>query len=111
MCLAGTMLPLFACAVADNADQDDSLSMVYAELVALLRDRRQEALLEPLKAAQEAWLLFRDRECDWTRWWEEGSLARLERASCPGELARNRTAKLRQNLEALREYEAWPPVE
>jgi uncharacterized protein YecT (DUF1311 family) len=102
MCLAGTMLPLFACAVADNADQDDSLSMVYAE---------QEALLEPLKAAQEAWLLFRDRECDWTRWWEEGSLARLERASCPGELARNRTAKLRQNLEALREYEAWPPVE
>ena len=100
---------LIACALAGNRDAEDSLTRTFAEVRALVEVRMQRAspseraeVLRDLATAQQAWEAFRRAECRWQDHWEEGTMFRIAWVACSGDMARARTATLRDVIDGIR---------
>jgi len=100
----GTQLELNACAAAELAEADKQLNHVYKAL--LKKEAQNTVLLQKLRAAQRAWLAFRDAELDATFACQDanpracwGSLFPMSYASYKAELTRERAKRLQRLLD------------
>lgn len=96
-----TQLQMMECADADYKSADAALNAAYREVMAELRkyDETQPGwdLSAALKAAQRAWLPFRDRQCDWeAAFVKGGTMEPLIRLSCLSEMTSRRTGEIRE---------------
>lgn len=100
---SGSQLEMTACAVDDFKQADSELNEVYKAV--LVKEGSNKAFAQKLRAAQRAWLAFRDAELDamyacdnenQASCW--GSMLPLCRSSYMAGLTRNRTHRLRELL-------------
>lgn len=93
---AATTAEALACATAEWRAADAELKRVYQEAVATLDEPRRERL----RAAQRAWIAYRDASADFEALlFEGGSLAPVIRASELADRTRQRVDELRRVLE------------
>jgi uncharacterized protein YecT (DUF1311 family) len=93
---AQTQSAINQCAMEEFKKADAELNKVFQQL--LLKTDRQEKL----KAAQRAWVAFRDAGCEYDASEAEGgSMEPLVRYSCYAEATKTRTNQLRAYLKAL----------
>ncbi|MCE0847986.1 lysozyme inhibitor LprI family protein [Buttiauxella sp. A2-C1_F] len=114
VCLLITGLLLSANALADSCDsatsqaglnecasneykkQDDSLNQTYKEAMKLATDTQKTQL----KAAQNAWIAFRDADCAFLTSGADGaSVAPMVHAQCMTDKTRERTELLKSTLQ------------
>lgn len=99
---AGTQLEMNACAADEFKQADRELNEAYAAL--LKKEGADRTFVKKLRAAQRAWIAFRDAEmeatyaCDPTQVPCWGSMLPMSMASYKAKLTRDRTARLRQLL-------------
>ncbi|MEQ8345196.1 MAG: lysozyme inhibitor LprI family protein [Sneathiellaceae bacterium] len=104
-----TNLAMQECADANYRAADAALNAAYGEVMGRLRQMDKEdgpdsGLADALKAAQRAWIPFRDGQCAWEAgFFTGGSIAPLIRLTCLTELTRARTGQLRQTLKTYGE--------
>jgi uncharacterized protein YecT (DUF1311 family) len=109
---AGTQQELTACAVEDFKQADRELNEVYS---ALIKESNHPAIVKKLRAAQRAWIAFRDAEmeatfaCDPAEAPCWGSMLPMSMAAYKAKLTRERTARLRQLLEQGRPADGSHP--
>ena len=101
---AGTQLELNACAADELNKADQKLNEVYAAL--LKKEAKNTAFVQKLRAAQRAWIAFRDAELDATYACQNsnarvcwGSMLPLRYLSYKAQLTRERTTRLQQFLD------------
>lgn len=95
----GVTVKLRACDVAELRRRDAALNQVYTELMRTLPPLRRERL----RAAERAWIGFRDAECAFRTTAEAGgSAAPLVAGGCHLELTASRIRDLRQALRVER---------
>lgn len=86
------------CAFEEYKKADAELNRVYQQLLPKLEAAHQEKL----KAAQRAWITFRDADCEYEAFaFEGGSMQPLIRYSCLETATKARTAQLRGFLKDL----------
>ena len=91
---AVTQFDMNRCADKDYQAADKVLNEIYKKALAA-----QEGDDEKLKAAQRAWIVFRDAECDFrTESDEGGSIQPMDRALCMAALTKERAKQLRDYL-------------
>lgn len=91
-----TQRELNECSAEDYADADAELTRIYDSLMAEASGDEEERL----RAAQRAWLPFRDAHCETkAALYEGGSIQPLIRASCLANVTRERTEHLRGYIE------------
>ena len=96
---AMTTLAMQECLTEQHQMLDQELNDVYRDLMGELPRARREKL----KAAQVAWLAFRDRAAEFQASASEGgSLSNLEYSVALVELTRDRVGQLRGHLEMVR---------
>ncbi len=79
---------------------DAELNRVYNRLVSLLGDN--EAQREKLKAAETAWLKYRDDNCEYeASFFDGGSMRPLILSSCFERMTKARTAELRGQIKEM----------
>jgi len=79
---------------------DAELNRVYNRLVSKLADN--ESQREKLKAAETAWLKYRDDNCEYeASFFDGGSMRPLILSSCFERMTKARTAELRGQIEEL----------
>ena len=100
---AGTQVELNACAADELNEADQKLNKVYAAL--LKKEAKNTAFIQKLRAAQRAWIAFRDAELDATYACQNsnarvcwGSLLPVRYTSYKAKLTCERTERLRQFL-------------
>ena len=100
---AGTQLELNACAFDDFKRADEALNETYAEL--MKKESKDPTFIRKLRAAQRAWIAFRDAEIDATYACNEanaricwGSMLPLSISAYKTKLTRERTARLQRIL-------------
>ncbi|MBE9179859.1 DUF1311 domain-containing protein [Oculatella sp. LEGE 06141] len=92
-----TQVEINICAQAGYEAADRQLNRVYQQLKNSLNSQEQEQLIE----AEEAWIEFRDSNCELeSSQFEGGSIQPTIRYGCLEEMTRNRTAELQQQLES-----------
>lgn len=74
----GVTFDMIDCMSAEHERQDARLNQAYKAVMAGLGDDRKDAL----RAAQRAWIQFRDANCDFHYDPQGGTLARVEANSC-----------------------------
>ncbi|NEP16196.1 MAG: DUF1311 domain-containing protein, partial [Leptolyngbya sp. SIO4C1] len=90
---AETQQAMNRCAQQNYRQSDDALNDLYQTVRADLSEAAEAKLIE----AEQAWLDFRDQNCDFERsQFEGGSLAPLIHASCLEQLTDERLAELQQ---------------
>lgn len=99
---AGTQLELNACAADDFRKADRELNEVYAAL--LKKEAGDRTFIKKLRAAQRAWLAFRDAELEATFACDPaevcwGSMLPMSMAFYKAKLTRDRAQRLREILE------------
>ncbi len=93
---ANTQTELNQCAAQAYQAADDELNAVYQTVVSRLEDN--SASLEKLRAAQRAWIGFRDAECAFESSAVEGGSAQpMVRNGCLETLTAERTEQLREH--------------
>jgi uncharacterized protein YecT (DUF1311 family) len=93
---ARTQLEMNECAIKEYKAADAELNRVYKEVIAALRPEMQEKL----RAAQRAWITYRDANCDCAAFeYTGGSIYPLMYYSCLRDMTITRTQKIRQLLE------------
>jgi uncharacterized protein YecT (DUF1311 family) len=96
---AHTQLDMSRCADAQYRKADAELNRVYQQLV-----RASGGSDAKLKAAQLAWLKFRDAECDYeASQYEGGSMKPMVYSFCLGGVTAARTNQLRDALKELQD--------
>ncbi len=92
--LAKTQLDINACAASDWAAADKELNETYRALLKRLTDGKDQ---QALKAAQLAWISFRDKDCTYQAGPEEdgGSARPMVYEGCVASLTRDRTKQLK----------------
>ncbi|MET0535285.1 MAG: lysozyme inhibitor LprI family protein [Steroidobacter sp.] len=100
---AGTQAQMNTCATNELAEADRQLNATYQSLLKKYAD--DAAFIQKLRAAQRAWVAFRDAELDATYWCMEpnpaacwGSLLPQRYASYKSKLTSERTERLRRLL-------------
>jgi uncharacterized protein YecT (DUF1311 family) len=84
-----------ACAEADAAAADTELNAAYKQLAAKAEGKEKDALRD----AQRAWIVFRDKECDFETIGEEGgSIRPMEISICIAERTKERSTELKHFL-------------
>lgn len=95
---ARTQLEMNECADREYRKADAELNRVYQELV-----RASGRTDARLKAAQLAWIKFRDAECDYkASFYEGGSMQPMTYSFCLADVTSERTKQLRESLKELR---------
>jgi uncharacterized protein YecT (DUF1311 family) len=80
---------------------DAELNRVYKRLVSKLAD--DEGQREKLKAAETAWLKYRDDNCEYeASFFDGGSMRPLILSSCFERMTKARTAELKEQFDELR---------
>ncbi|WP_156913390.1 lysozyme inhibitor LprI family protein [Mesorhizobium sp. WSM3224] len=93
---AKTQADLATCTANDAASADTALNAVYKALAG----RLAPADLERLRAAQRAWIPFRDKECAFrTQPYADGSIYSSLVGVCKAELTKARLAQLQHQLQ------------
>lgn len=96
---AQTQADMNYCAALDAQQADDKLNEVYQKLRAAITNETQE---KRLIAAQQAWIPFRDSDCEFSqRRYDGGSIMPLIYSSCIADRTRQRTKELEMYLEDL----------
>lgn len=98
-----TQADMNQCAGREAADADAELNMIYKEVVAHYEkmDRASETTegVKRLRAAQRAWIAFRDAQCELAGYEAlGGSMETLLVSRCEADLTKRRAAELRQML-------------
>ena len=95
---ARTQLEMNECADREYRKADAELNRVYQELV-----RASGGTDAKLKAAQLAWIKFRDAECNYKASFNEGgSMQPMTYSFCLADLTTGRTKQLRDSLKEVR---------
>ena len=95
---AQTQSAMNQCAIDEYKKADAELNRVYQQLLPKLEATHQEKL----KAAQRAWISFRDADCEYEAFaFEGGSMQPLIRYSCLEAATKTRTNQLRGFLKDL----------
>ena len=94
---AVTQFDLDACAGSDFEAADKDLNTTYRELLSRLPDSADQ---QALKAAQLAWIAFRDKDCEFEAGPVEGSgsIRPMVAGMCLADRTRTRTAQLKTFL-------------
>lgn len=88
------------CAAAKFKAADAELNRVYNRLASKLGE--DSAQRDRLKAAETAWLKYRDDNCDYeSSFYEGGSIRPLIHSSCLERMTKARTAELRGQIKEL----------
>jgi uncharacterized protein YecT (DUF1311 family) len=88
---AHTQSDMTACAVRERVSADSALNRAYQSLMPTLEPERRELL----RAAQRAWIVFRDTHCAFEESeFSGGSLAPMIESLCVARLTRERTREL-----------------
>lgn len=91
-----TQLEMNACAANEYQREDAKLNEYYKELAGKLGPSEKERL----KAAQRAWIKFRDLQCELeASRYEGGSIRPLVRSSCLAQVTKQRNEDLRRMIE------------
>ncbi|MFL6230794.1 MAG: lysozyme inhibitor LprI family protein [Pyrinomonadaceae bacterium] len=94
---AHTQLDMNECADRQYRKADAELNRVYQELM-----RASGGSDQKLKAAQLAWLKFRDAECDYQAAFNEGgSMQPMTYSFCLADVTASRTKQLRETLKEV----------
>lgn len=101
---AGTTLSITDCLAAETRVWDGLLNALWPEVVALARSQDAgrgngtPASEDRLRAAQRAWIGFRDAECGWA-WqrWSEGTIRSIVAGDC----------QMRRTAERVLDFRAW----
>ncbi len=98
-----TQADMNQCAGRDAAEADADLNLIYKEVVAhyeqMDRDSESTEGVKRLRAAQRAWVAFRDAQCSLAGYEAlGGSMETLLVAGCEAELTKRRAAELRMML-------------
>lgn len=91
----GVTFDMIDCITAEHERQDARLNRAYKKVMAGLSDDRKDAL----RAAQRAWITFRDANCDFHFDPEGGTWARVEANSCMMSETAERATELEQFAE------------
>ena len=98
---ARTQLEMNECADREYRKADAELNRVYQQLVRASGGRDAK-----LKAAQLAWLKFRDAQCDYEAAFNEGgSMQPMTYSFCLADVTTARTKQLRESLKEVQERE------
>lgn len=93
-----TQTAMNECADREYKAADLALNKIYKQLLSKLEGEQREGL----KRVEQAWLKYRDANCDFeASFVEGGSMQPLVRSSCLADLTKKRTAELRRQLESL----------
>jgi|GEM_PF-5263047 len=85
------------CAALTAQEADDKLNEVYQDLRAAITNETQE---QRLIAAQQAWISFRDSDCEfYQRRYDGGSIMPLMYSSCIADRTEQRTKELEMYLD------------
>lgn len=90
---ATTQLELSQCSERKFHIADDEMQKTYKNILATL-EKRATPGVEPLKAAQQAWVTYRDLECRSESSEESGELRSTMFSDCMETITRARTAQL-----------------
>ena len=101
---AGTTLAIAECLAAETRVWDGMLNGLWPEVMALARSQDAgrgdgtTASADSLRAAQRAWIGFRDAECGWA-WqrWSEGTIRSIVAGDC----------QMRRTAERVLDFRDW----
>jgi len=98
-----TQAEMNQCAARDANEADADLNLIWPQVLAFYekmdRDSESNEGVKRLRAAQRAWIAFRDAECALAGYEAlGGSLEPLLVSGCEAELTKRRTAELRRML-------------
>ncbi len=98
---SGVTVDLVECSLKKLAEADAELNKAYRHLVSRLGDKKWEA---KLRAAQQAWIKYRDRNCDYVSAFSGGgSAVTFEYNFCLAEMTTARTKELQEMLNKIKE--------
>ena len=97
----GVTLDIVECSLKKLAEADADLNKTYRELMAKLGDRKSEL---KLRTAQQAWIKYRDANCDFVMELSGGgSASTFEFNFCLVDVTTARTKELRETLNQIKD--------
>ena len=97
---AMTQLDLNQCYGEQFRKADRRLNNVYASLLKQMQSEKNETAIQKLKAAEKAWLQYRDLHCDAARYeYEGGSMSPMVWAQCMAMTTEHRIEELKAAYE------------
>ncbi len=98
---SGVTVDLVNCSQKKLSEADAELNKTYKELISKMGDKNWEL---KLRAAQQAWIKFRDANCDYeSEFSGGGSASTFEYNFCLGDMTTVRTKQLREMLNHIKE--------
>ncbi len=108
-CDGSTTREVEQCLAADLARADAELNRYYAAATKRLTEQQDTAALAKLRAAERAWIAYRDAECDAIyESWGQGTIRGAMNLRCRITLAEARTATIWRNW--LTYADSTPPI-
>lgn len=97
----GVTLDIVECSLKKLAEADADLNKTYRELMAKLGDKKSEL---KLRTAQQAWIKYRDANCDFVMELSGGgSASTFEFNFCLVDMTAARTKELRETLNQIKD--------
>jgi uncharacterized protein YecT (DUF1311 family) len=97
----GVTVDIVECSLKKLADADGDLNKTYRELIAKLGDKKSEL---KLRTAQQAWIKYRDANCDFVMELSGGgSASTFEYNFCLVDVTTDRTKELRETLNQIKD--------
>jgi uncharacterized protein YecT (DUF1311 family) len=97
----GVTLDIVECSLKKLAEADADLNKSYRELMAKLGDKKSEL---KLRTAQQAWIKYRDANCDFVMELSGGgSASTFEYNFCLVDVTTDRTKELRETLNQIKD--------
>jgi len=98
---SGVTVDLVECSLKKLAEADAELNKTYRQLVPKLGDKKWEV---KLRTAQQAWIKYRDANCDYeSEFSGGGSAVTFEYNFCLADMTTARTKELREMLDKIKE--------
>lgn len=98
---SGVTADLVECSLKKLADADAELNKAYRQLVSRLGDKKWEA---KLRKAQQAWIKYRDANCDYVSAFSGGgSAVTFEYNFCLADMTTARAKELQEMLNKIKE--------
>lgn len=108
-CDGSTTQDVEQCLAADLKRADAELNQYYAAAMKRLMEQQDTAALAKLRAAERAWIAYRDAECDAVyESWGHGTIRGSMNLGCQIDLTKARTATFWQNW--LTYADSTPPI-
>jgi uncharacterized protein YecT (DUF1311 family) len=98
-CKGETTADMKQCAARNFKKADDELNKVYRELMSKLADEGHKA---SLKTAQQAWLKYRDSNCDFEAYLNRGgTIYSVVVSDCMTTMTASRTKEMKEEIQEL----------